>query len=133
MIVRKRGTDILQPVTGQEDDETIDGLLIIRPEGRIFFINAQATSEKVWEIVGQNTPRVVLLDMSRVFDIEYSALQMLIDREKMGVSENFTLWLAGFNPDVLAVVRRSGIADQLGDDRLFPSIREAIKRFQALQ
>jgi high affinity sulfate transporter 1 len=132
-IVRKRGTDILRPVTGQEDDETIDGLLMIRPEGRIFFINAQETSEKIWELVGQNTPRVVLLDMSRVFDIEYSAMQMIIDHEKSAANDNFTLWFAGFNPDVLAVVQRSGVADRLGDDRLFPNTREAIKRFQALQ
>jgi MFS superfamily sulfate permease-like transporter len=133
MIVRKRGTDIWHPVTGQEDDETIDGLLIIRPEGRIFFINAQETSEKIWELVEQNTPRVVLLDMSRVFDIEYSAMQMIIDHEKSATTDKFTVWFAGFNPDVLAVVRRSGIADQLGDERLYPNIREAIKRFQALQ
>ncbi len=133
VIGRKRGTDILQPVTGQADDETFDGLLIIRPEGRIFFINAQETGEKMRGLVEQHAPRVVLLDMSRVFDIEYSALQMLIDREKIAASDNFTLWFAGFNPDVLAVVRRSGFADQLGDERLFPNAREAIKRFQAPQ
>jgi MFS superfamily sulfate permease-like transporter len=133
MIVRKRGTDILRPVTGQEDDETIDGLLIIRPEGRIFFINAQETSEKIWELVEQNQPRVVLLDMSRVFDIEYSAMQMIIDHTKSATTDKFTVWFAGFNPDVLTVVRRSGIADQLGDDRLYPNTREAIKRFQTLQ
>jgi SulP family sulfate permease len=132
VIGRKRGTDILRPVTGLADDETFDGLLIIRPEGRIFFINAQETSERIKQLVEQHGPRVVLLDMSRVFDIEYSAIQMLVEREKAGESEDFALWFAGFNPDVLTVVRRSGLAVQLGDERLFPNSREAIKHFQTL-
>ncbi len=130
VIGRKQGTDILRPISGQPDDETFGELLIIRPEGRIFFVNAQETGEKMRELTEQYKPRVVLLDMSRVFDIEYSALQMLIEREKIAASEDFTLWFAGFNPDVMAVVRRSGLAEQLRDSRLFPNAREAIKHFQ---
>ena len=133
VIGRKRGTDILRPNTGQPDDETFGELLILRPEGRIFFINAQQTSEKMHELVDQFAPRVVVLDMSRVFDMEYSALQMLIEGEKTIAKENYTLWLAGLNPDVLAGVRHSGFADHLGKDRLFYNAREAIKHFEHLQ
>jgi hypothetical protein len=43
------------------------------------------------------------------------------------------MWLAGLNPDVLTVVRRSGFADQLGKKRLLVNAREAIKQFQAGQ
>jgi len=133
VIGRKRGTDILRPNTGQPDDETFGELLILRPEGRIFFINAQQTSEKMHDLVDQFSPRVVVLDMSRVFDMEYSALQMLIEGEKTIAKENYTLWLAGLNPDVLAGVRHSGFADHLGKDRLFYNAREAIKHFEHLQ
>jgi len=39
---RKRGTDVFRPLSGEHpDDETWPGLLILRPEGRIFFANAQ--------------------------------------------------------------------------------------------
>ncbi len=130
IIGRKHGTDILRPVSGQPDDETFGELLIIRPEGRIYFLNAQETGEKMREMVEQHRPRVVVLDMSRVFDIEYSALQMLMDREKIAADEKFILWFAGFNPAVMDVVRHSGFADQLGECRLFPNVREAIKKFQ---
>ncbi|MGL4272889.1 MAG: SulP family inorganic anion transporter, partial [Pseudomonas paracarnis] len=41
VVARKRGTDILRPLTATNtDDETFDGLLIVRPEGRLFFANA---------------------------------------------------------------------------------------------
>ena len=134
VIGRKRGTDVLRPLTPDHaDDETFGELLIIRPEGRIFFINAAGIAERIRELEAQYKPRVVLLDMSRVPDIEYSALQMLIEGEKNTVNEGLALWLAGLNPDVLGVVRRSGLADHLGRDRLFFNAREAIKQFQRQQ
>lgn len=38
---RKPGAGVLRPLSPEHpDDETFDGLLILRPEGRLFFINA---------------------------------------------------------------------------------------------
>ncbi|MGC1519074.1 MAG: SulP family inorganic anion transporter, partial [Azonexus sp.] len=38
VIGRKRGADVLRPLSPEHpDDETFDGLLILRPEGRLFF------------------------------------------------------------------------------------------------
>jgi MFS superfamily sulfate permease-like transporter len=42
----------------------------------------------------------------------------------------YELWLAGLNPPVLEVVRRSGLAERLGRDRLLFNAREAIRRYQ---
>ena len=132
VISRKPGTDILRPLTPEHaDDETFGNLLILRPEGRIFFLNALKTGERLRELIAQYSPNVVLLDLSRVSDIEYSALQMLIEREKTQADENFTLWFAGMNPDVREVISRSGLTSQLGEDRLFPNTREAIKQFES--
>jgi len=131
VIGRKRGTDILRPLSPDHpDDETFGELLIIRPEGRLFFVNAQETREKIRGLIAQHSPRVVTLDMSRVPDIEYSALQMMLEAEDSGAREGVIFWLAGLNPAVLAVVRRSGLADQLGPDRLLFNAGEAIRQFQ---
>ncbi len=132
VIGRKRGTDILRPISPEHpDDETFGELLVIRPEGRLFFVNAQATREKIRELISQYSPRVVALDMSRVPDMEFSALQMMIESEESSTDEGVVFWLAGLNPAVLAVVRRSGLADQLGPERLLFNAREAIKQFQS--
>ena len=40
VIGRKRGSDVLRPLSPEHpDDETFEGLLILRPEGRLFFAN----------------------------------------------------------------------------------------------
>ncbi len=82
VIGRKRGADVLRPLSPEHpDDETFEGLLIVRPEGRLFFVNAQYVSERIDALIEQYRPRVVALDLSRVPDIEYSALQTLIEGE----------------------------------------------------
>jgi len=133
VIGRKRGADVLRPLSpANPDDETFEGLLILRPEGRIYFVNAQNIADKINALVDQYRPRVVVLDMSRVPDLEYSALQMLIEGEKRTTERGMTLWLAALNPGVLKVVRQSGLAERLGKGRLLFNARSAIERFQKL-
>lgn len=134
VIGRKRGTDVLRPLSPEHpDDEIFEGLLILRPEGRLYFANVEIAAVKINALVEQYQPQVVTLDMSRVQDLEYSALQMLIEGEKRTAERGVTLWLAGLNPGVLQVVRQSGLAERLGKERLLFNTRMAIERFQALQ
>ena len=41
------------------------------------------------------------------FDLEYSALKMLIEAEQRQREAGVTLWLVGLNPQVYAVIQRS--------------------------
>ncbi len=42
IIGRRRGADVLRPLSPEHpDDDTFPGLLLVRPEGRFFFVNAQ--------------------------------------------------------------------------------------------
>lgn len=133
VIGRKRGVDVLRPLSPEHpDDETFPGLLIVRPEGRIFFFNAPQAGEHLRALVQEHKPRVVLLDLSRVPDIEYSALQALIEADRKAADFGATLWLAGLNPTVLEVVRRSGLADRLGREHLLFNVRVGIERYLAL-
>ena len=134
VIGRKPGQDVLRPLSPEHPgDETLDGLLIVRPEGRLLFVNVQNVAEQIHALVDLHQPQVLALDMSRVPDIEYSALQMLIEREKRGTEGGATLWLVGLNPRVLDVVRNSGLAERLGRERLLFNARAAIERYQVLE
>jgi high affinity sulfate transporter 1 len=134
VIGRKRGADVLRPLSPDNpDDETFEGLLIVRPEGRLYFVNAQNVAEQIDALVTQYKPRVLSLDMSRVPDIEYSALQALVEGEERATDRGAIVWLVGLNPGVLEVVRKSGLAERLGRERMLFNARAAIERYQALQ
>ena len=134
VIGRKRGADVLRPLSPEyPDDETFEGLLIVRPEGRLFFVNAQYVADQIRALVAQHQPRVLAVDMSRVPDIEYSALQTLIESDKRATERGAMVWLVGLNPGALEVVRNSGLDERLGRERMLFNARAAIERYQALQ
>jgi high affinity sulfate transporter 1 len=129
-IGRKRGADVLRPVSPEHpDDETFEGLLIARPEGRIFFMNAESVASQIRELIKQYRPRVVALDMSRVPDIEFSALQILLDLDRRADALHVEWWLAALNPGVLEVVTKAGLAERLGRERMLFNARAVIERF----
>lgn len=133
VIGRKRGTDELRPLSPEHtDDETFEGLLVVRPEGRLFFVNVQNVAERIGALVRQHQPRVLALDLSRVPDIEYSALQALMEDEQRLTEQGIVVWLAGLNPGVKETVEHAGFAKRLGRERLLFNARAAVEHYQTL-
>jgi sulfate permease, SulP family len=90
-------------------------------------------AEQFNALVTQYKPTVLALDMSRVPDIEYSALQALMEGEKRAIERGVVVWLVGLNPGALEVVRNAGLDERLGRERMLFNARAAIERYQALQ
>ena len=133
VIGRKRGTDVLRPLSPEHpDDETLEGLLILRPEGRLYFVNAQNVLDQIGALVAKYQPRVLALDMSRTPDLEYSALQALMEYEQLATESGAVIWVVGLNPSVLEMVRNSSLDERLGRERMLFNAREAIQRYLAM-
>jgi len=128
---RKPGTNVFRPVSEEHpQDESFPGLLLLRTEARIFFANAEALGQKANALIAAAGPRVVVFDLSAVFDIEYTALKMLVAAEKHMRGEGRVLCLAGLNPRVLEMVRRSPLGVTLGRERMLFDLEQAVARFQ---
>jgi MFS superfamily sulfate permease-like transporter len=133
VLVRKPNTNVFRPRSDEHPgDESIPGLLMLRPEGRVYFANARHIGHKLRPMVAQARPKVLVLDLAGVSDLEYTALHMLIDAErKLREEEDVLLWLVGMNPDVLAMVRHSPLGETLTRDRMFFTLDLAVARFEA--
>ena len=130
---RKRGANVYRPLSPEHpDDQTWPGLLLVRVEGRLFFANAQQVSEVIQQLVERALPRVVVLDCRAILDIEYTALKMLIEGEQKLRDRGVTLWLAAMNPEMKAVVEKSGLFAMLGRERLFLSLDTAVLNYESL-
>ena len=129
---RKPGTRVFRPRSEEHpDDETFPGLLLVRPEGRIFFGNAERIGEKMKAMIAAAQPRIVAIDMGGVFDLEYTALKMLTEAEKRERAAGVLVWLVGLNPGVLAMVQRSPLGATLGRQRMFFNLEQAVAAYQA--
>ncbi len=129
---RKRGTNVFRPRSPEHpEDESIPGLLLLRVEGRVYFANAARVGEKIRPLVEEAKPRVVGLDLTGVFDLEYTALKMLIEAERRFRESGISIWLVGLNPAVLTVVNRSTLGKTLGPERMHQNLEIAVQKYQA--
>ncbi|KAB0491213.1 SulP family inorganic anion transporter [Pseudomonas vancouverensis] len=128
---RKPGTNVFRPQpSGSADDEQFAGMLLLRPEGRVFFANAERIAEKIRPLIDQYRPQVVVLDLRSVFDLEYTALKMLTQAEQRMVEKGVELWLVGMSPSVSAMVVKAPLGHTLGKARIFHNLELAVEHYR---
>jgi MFS superfamily sulfate permease-like transporter len=129
---RKPNTNVFRPPSPENpDDETFEGLLMLRPVGRLFFVNGQRIVDKIKLAIDEAQPRVVALDLSAVFDIEYTVLKMFAEGEARAKERGVTIWLVGMTPQVLTIVRRSPFGQSIGQDRMIFTLEQAVTKHLA--
>jgi MFS superfamily sulfate permease-like transporter len=131
VIVRKPGTRVFRPRSAdQPGDESIPGLLIVRPAGRLYFGNVANVGEKLRALAHEFSPRVLVIDGSAIPGFEYTALKALVDMEEKLRGQGVELWLAALNPEALELVRLTPLAERLGRERMFFNVEDAAAAFQ---
>jgi len=129
---RRRDSNVFRARSDEHpDDETFPGLLMVRPEGRLYFANWESVFGRIAELLRDAQPRVLALDLSRVFDLEYTALKVLTDAEERLRERGVLLWLVGLNPGVLEVVRRAPLGARLGEERMHFNLETAVAAYLA--
>jgi len=130
---RKRGTNVFRPRSDEhQDDETFDGMILLRIEARVFFANAQIVGDRLRSLAADSGAKVVVLDCSAVVDLEYTALKMLTAGEESLRSEGVLLCLAALTPEVRRVVEAAPLGRTLGRERMFFNLEHAVEHRAAL-
>ena len=111
---RKPGTNIFRPQSPEHpDDESFPGLLLLKPEGPIFFANAAQIAHKIEPLIRETQPKVVAVDASGILDMEYTALKMFAQVAHRQSQHGIQLWLIDMTPEVLTIVQRSPLGQIL--------------------
>ena len=127
---RKPGTNVFRPQSQEHpDDESFPGLLLLRPEGPIFFANAAQIAHKIEPLVREAQPKIVAVEASGVLDMEYTAVKMFAQLAKRQSQHGVQLWLIGMTPRVLAIVQRSPLGQLLGREGMHFNLEIAVARY----
>jgi SulP family sulfate permease len=127
---RKPGTNVFRPLSPEHpEDESFPGLLLLRPEGPIFFANAAQIAHKIEPLIREEQPKIVAVDASGVLDLEYTALKMFAQIAKRQSQHGIRLWLVGMNPGVLAIVQRSPLGRMLRREGMHFNLEIAVARY----
>jgi sulfate permease, SulP family len=127
-----KGVDGYHDVERFADAQTIPGLLIYRFDAPPFFVNAEYLRQRVREIVGSssgvewvvmNAEAWMFLDATAVDALK----QLQSDLEQMGV----TLCFARLKSREREIFDETGLTDQVGSSRFFPTVQSAVTAFEA--
>jgi MFS superfamily sulfate permease-like transporter len=104
------------------------GLLVLRLDAPLLFINAKLLRDRVREqLAAAETPvRIVLLDLQFTPALDIESLDVLTALRGELFQRGVALWLANARAEVQGLLRRSGRAEAVGEARIYRSLADAI-------
>ncbi len=121
-------------VTRHPESERIPGLLIVRLDAPLYFLNANVARSQILGLIDAvQPPQAVLINLGASADLDIASMDTLkdlvLDLEEAGVA----VLLAQVRGGVRDRLRRSGIMDVIGEDRVYLSISAAVDDFRKRQ
>jgi MFS superfamily sulfate permease-like transporter len=113
------------------DAEPIPGLVIVRLDAPLYFFNANVAKAQVLELVAAAVPepRAVLLDLAATADLDVTTGDMLVDLVGSLRDRQVEVLLAQVKGPVRDRLRRTGVMDEIGEDRVHLSVGAGVSDF----
>ena len=109
------------------DATPIPGVLIVRPDGPLFYANAQAVRDAVTSMTATApTVKVVVLDIDANDTLDITTTEQLEKLIDSLSSAQVAVGLSHIHGPALDMIERSGLQAKLGPDHLFPDARDAV-------
>lgn len=111
-------------VTALTKGSPAPGLLVVRPEQMVFFVNASEIRDAVTAAVtgSDPLPDAVLLDLRLTPDLDVPSADALGDLHERLAALGVQLWLSDLMPLVRERLRTAGLADRIGAEHLFDEL-----------
>jgi len=118
-------------VRHQPEAQQFPGLLIFRPNGILFFANANRVHNHLRELIKSagKALRAILLNLEASPEIDVTSLEMLEQLRSELQGSGIALYLARVSDDVRDLFGRSGFLERLGEDNIFPGVHSAVNEF----
>ncbi len=129
VLSRQPGTQVFRDADEHLDDETFDGILVLRLDFGLSFATAEALDERVRALVEEERtpPRAVILDFAGVDFIDSQGSEKLGDIREFAEASDVTLRLARLKPSIRATIAIDGVLDQIGEAHVHGNVNEAVE------
>ena len=128
MLGRKPGTQVFRSVEEYPDGEIYPGLLVMRFDAGLYFASSDALEDRLRELAQDADPRfsTVVLDFEGVDFIDSQGSEQL--SKILGLAETYgaEVRLARVKQDVLALLRRDDVIEELGEDQVYGNVFNAV-------
>ena len=121
----------MHDVDDYDTTTTIPGMVAFRYDAPLFFMNAYDFYYKVTGALEPDT-KVVILNMEANVELDTTALNVLEELHDTLAADGIDLWLARVKNDVLTPMQDHGVASVVGEDNMYPTMGEAVRRYRQL-
>jgi sulfate permease, SulP family len=125
---RLPGTTAFVARENAPEARTVPGMLVYRLNAPLLFVNAKRLRDGIRAELRDADPpfRVVLLDLSFTPALDITSVNVLASLRHELDTQGVALWLGGVHAEVQDMLVRSGLADDIGRDRLYRSLEDAV-------
>ena len=110
------------------EDETFDGMIILRLDFGLSFATAEALEDRVRELIDvEREPRAVVLDFAGVDFIDSQGSEKLGEIHRLTDASGAVLRVARMKPHIRRVLAADGVLDAIGDDHVHGNVDEAVE------
>ena len=110
---------------------TIPGLVVYRYDAPLFFANAEDFRRRALAAAQQSDPlRWFVLNVEANVEVDFTALEAVDAVREEITRQGAVFALARVKQDLLARLRAFGLADKIGEERLFPTLPTAVDAYQ---
>jgi SulP family sulfate permease len=126
-------TSVYVALENEPAARTDPGLLVFRLDAPLLYINAKLLRDRVREQldVAQPPVQIVLLDLQFTPGLDVESVNALTALQRELEQRGVALWLANVRSGVRDMLRRSGLAEAIGESRLYPVLADAIPGVRA--
>jgi len=125
---RERGTQVYRELSEHPSDEQIQGVVVLRLDGGLFFATSDALEDRVRD-VALSSPEIVgiVLDCEGIDFVDSQGSAKIGEILELTEQAGITLRLARVKPSVAAILRRDGVLERLGEERSHGNVHRAVE------
>jgi SulP family sulfate permease len=128
LLGREKGTDAYRDLNDHPDDEQCPGIAVVRLDAGLFFANSDAVEDRVRELIhARQDITGIVIDCGGINFVDSQGTAKIADILGLTSDAGVTLHLARVKPAVAATLKRDGVWDRLGPDRIHANIDQAVR------
>ncbi len=124
---RQPGTEVFRSTQAFPDGQTYPGLLVLRFDAGLFFVDADALEDRLRALAGEAVPplRVIVLDCEGMNYIDSQGSAKISEILDLAASHGAELRLARVKPPIAEVLRADGVLARLDEANVFGNVHDA--------
>jgi high affinity sulfate transporter 1 len=125
---RKPGTQVFRSIEEYPDGETYPGLLVLRIDASLHFVSSESLQDRLREFAEEPDThyQTAVLDFEGVNFIDSQGSSTVAEILELAESYGAEIRLTRVKPQVLGMLRRDGVIERLGEERVFGNVYNAV-------